>query len=84
MRGYLNYFETECNFIADTAYTIKGGSAVLVCSGELEGKEAVFQKENGEVFLETEDAKVSKLQGIILEIDESNLKKRYEEGSEKE
>ena len=81
MRGYLNFFENECNFIVDTAYVIKSGSVVLVCSGEHEGKSAIYDKENGVAILTIDGQVVSKIQGIMLEVQESDLKKRYGEES---
>ncbi|MDD3402971.1 MAG: hypothetical protein PHQ72_06400 [Hespellia sp.] len=81
MRGYLNYFENECNFIADTAYTIKSGSSVSVCSGDCDGQTGVFQSKNGIASLIIDGQEISKLQGIVLEIADDYLAKKYEENS---
>lgn len=79
MQGYLNYFENECNFIADTAYDIKEGNVVLVCSGDEKGKKAVFQKENGKSSLKIEEKVISDLQGIVLEVEDEFLIRKYAE-----
>ncbi|MDD3361206.1 MAG: hypothetical protein PHW34_05975 [Hespellia sp.] len=76
MQGYLNYFENECNFIADTAYTITSGSSVFICSGEYDGREAVYKKEKGISFLMIGEQKIKKLQGIMLKVQVKDLEKK--------